>query len=180
MQNIERAAGAPFAEIGMLAVAEDDPPAASEFAAAISRGLCWITTIGDHPGDATPVAYLLAGLVDGTLHIEQVSVHPLAARHGLGAALIAEAEREAVRRGIAELTLTTFMDVPWNAAYYRRLGFDVLPEAELGPDLGARRLAEATHELDRWPRVAMSRAVRYREAVPAGKRIGVAPRSQRA
>jgi hypothetical protein len=38
---------------------------------------------------------------------------------------------EAKRQGAGRLTLTTFIEVPWNAPYYRRLGFRPLDDARL-------------------------------------------------
>jgi GNAT superfamily N-acetyltransferase len=62
------------------------------------------------------VAYLLVDEVDQHAHIEQVTVHPLHARCGLGRNLIAEAARWAAAQGLEGLTLTTFDNVPWNAS----------------------------------------------------------------
>jgi len=102
-----------------------------------------------------PVAYLVAEPVDGCLHVEQVSVHAAFARRGIGRALIDEAGRA----GFPALTLTTFAHVPWNAPYYERCGFVRLTDDELSPGLRRIRAEEAARGLDRWPRVAMRRAV---------------------
>ncbi|NBE53778.1 GNAT family N-acetyltransferase, partial [Streptomyces boluensis] len=106
-----------------------------------------------------PVAYLLAEVVDGALHIEQVSVHPDAARRGVGRALLSHAESYASQLALDALTLTTFTEVPWNAPYYTRLGFHTLAPAALTPGLRIIRAHEAELGLDRWPRVCMRRAL---------------------
>ncbi|WP_435884837.1 GNAT family N-acetyltransferase [Streptomyces chartreusis] len=103
-----------------------------------------------------PVAVHLAER-DGALHIEQVSVHPDAARRGVGRALLAYAADRARKEGLAGLTLTTFTEVPWNPPYYARLGFRTLEEAELTPGLRKIRAHEAELGLDRRPRVCMRR-----------------------
>jgi len=59
----------------------------------------------------------------------------------------------------AALTLTTFRDVPWNAAYYERLGFAQIDPAAYGPELGARVAHEATSIPADAPRIAMRRAL---------------------
>ncbi|MBX9359762.1 GNAT family N-acetyltransferase [Streptomyces sp. WAC04114] len=151
LQDIERAAGAPFREFGMPEIADDDPPALDILERYRRAGRCWVAV---DEGDL-PVAYLLAEPVDGALHIEQVSVHPRAARRGVGRALLAHAADRAREEGLTALTLTTFTEVPWNAPYYARLGFRPLPEADLTPGLRAIRATEAGHGLDRWPRVCM-------------------------
>ncbi|MFF7718164.1 GNAT family N-acetyltransferase [Streptomyces luteogriseus] len=154
LQDIERAAGAPFRDLGMPEIADDEPPALDELERYRRAGRCWVA-VDERDERDLPAAYLLAEPVDGALHIEQVSVHPRAARRGVGRALLAHAADRAREEGLAALTLTTFTDVPWNAPYYARLGFRTLPEADLRPGLRAIRRAEAGHGLDRWPRVCM-------------------------
>ncbi|MFE2728917.1 GNAT family N-acetyltransferase [Kitasatospora sp. NPDC059327] len=147
---LERAAGAPFATIGMPEIAEDEPPAPAELARYLDEGVALVA-----PGaGGTPVAYLLAEPVDGALHIEQVSVHPGHARRGIGRALI---EHLAAGTDAPALTLTTFTDVPWNAPYYARCGFRPLADGEVTPGLREIRRREAEHGLDRWPRLCMRR-----------------------
>ncbi|MEW2805848.1 GNAT family N-acetyltransferase [Streptomyces massasporeus] len=157
LQDVERAAGAPFRELGMPEIADDEPPALDVLERYRRAGRCWVAVDEGGEGDEgdRPAAYLLAEPVDGALHIEQVSVHPRAARRGVGRALLAHAADRAREEGLTALTLTTFTDVPWNAPYYARLGFRPLPEGDLTPGLRAIRATEAAHGLDRWPRVCM-------------------------
>ncbi|MFF7733925.1 GNAT family N-acetyltransferase [Streptomyces sp. NPDC007984] len=156
LQDIERAAGAPFRDLGMPEIADDEPPALDVLEGYRRAGRCWVAVDEEDERDR-PAAYLLAEPVDGALHIEQVSVHPRAARRGVGRALLDRAAGQAREEGLTALTLTTFTQVPWNAPYYARLGFRPLPEADLTPGLRAIRGAEAELGLDRWPRVCMRR-----------------------
>ncbi|WP_435281773.1 GNAT family N-acetyltransferase [Streptomyces koelreuteriae] len=151
LQDIERAAGTPFRDLGMPEIADDEPPGLDVLEHYRRSGRCWVAVDErDHP-----VAYLLAEPVDGALHIEQISVHPRAARRGVGRDLLAHAADRAREEGLTALTLTTFTDVPWNAPYYARLGFHPLTEPDLTPGLRAIRTTEAEHGLNRWPRVCM-------------------------
>ncbi len=104
-----------------------------------------------------PVGYLLARTLRESLHIEQVTVHPAYARQGIGARLIKAAGAYAVGQGIPALTLTTFRDVPWNAPYYRRLGFAEIPGRDVPSDLRAIVQRERDAGLHRWPRAVMKR-----------------------
>ncbi|WP_410640730.1 GNAT family N-acetyltransferase [Amycolatopsis sp. lyj-346] len=151
--DVEREAGALFREIGMAAIADDDPGSVAGLAVHQSAGRAWVSV---DSGDR-PVAYLVAEVVDGHAHIEQVSVRPSHARRGLGSALIETLAEWARSRGMTALTLTTFEYVPWNAPYYERLRFRVVPDAEIGAGLRSIRRAEAARGLDAWPRVAMIR-----------------------
>jgi GNAT superfamily N-acetyltransferase len=137
----------------MPEIAADDPLPLGELDRYRRAGLAWVA-VG--PADE-PVAYLVADLVDGGLHVEQVSVHPRCARRGIGRSLLQRAAAHAVATGSPALTLTTFAHVPWNAPYYRRCGFRVLDEHGWTPGLRALREREAAHGLDRWPRVCMRR-----------------------
>ncbi|MEV4055528.1 GNAT family N-acetyltransferase [Amycolatopsis sp. NPDC049688] len=151
--DVEREAGELFRDVGMAAIADDDPGSVAELAVYQSAGRAWVSVdAGDRP-----VAYLVAEVVDGCAHIEQVSVRPSHARRGLGHALIETLAEWAASRGLTALTLTTFTEVPWNAPYYERLRFRVVPEPEIGPGLRSIRRAEAARGLDAWPRVAMIR-----------------------
>ncbi|RSM72028.1 GNAT family N-acetyltransferase [Amycolatopsis sp. WAC 01375] len=152
LQDIERAAGEPFRALGMAAIADDDPPSIADLTAFQRDGRAWVQDAGDGP-----VAYLLAEVVDGHGHIEQVSVHPDHARRGLGRRLIEHAAGWASREGLAGLTLTTYAEVPWNAPYYARLGFVTLDEESLSEGLRAVRAHEIARGLDAWPRVTMRR-----------------------
>ncbi len=156
LQDIERAAGEPFRAVGMTAIAEDEPPALDVLEDFRRAGRAWVAVPA---GADRPVAYLIAEPVDRALHVEQVSVHPSAARQGVGRALLDHAAAYARAQGFDALTLTTFASVPWNAPYYRRLGFRVLAEDELGPGLRKITAYEGELGLDRWPRVCMIRPV---------------------
>ncbi|MFH8612175.1 GNAT family N-acetyltransferase [Streptomyces sp. NPDC018029] len=172
LQDIERAAGEPFRALGMAAIADDDPPTAEELDRFRRAGRAWAAV--DEGG--APVAYLIAEpLPDAdALHVEQVSVHPRAARRGVGRALIDHAAERARAEGARALTLTTFADVPWNAPYYARIGFRPLAESDLTPALRRIRAHEAELGLDRWPRLCMSRALGSRDLSAA--RGDVTPR----
>jgi len=162
VRELERAAGEPFREIDMDAVASDEPPPLEDLLVFQRDGRAWVAT------DAAdrPVGYLLVDVVDDTAHIEQVSVHPDHSRQGLGRQLIETASAWAQGQRLTALTLTTFAEVPWNAPYYARLSFHVVPEDELSAGMRGIRDHEAARGLDTWPRVSISRAVPVSNDVP--------------
>ncbi|MGW4328240.1 GNAT family N-acetyltransferase [Nocardia sp. NPDC004573] len=150
LQEIERAAGKPFADVGMTAVADDEPPSKATLREFQQAGRAWVWSDAD-----APIAYLIVGVVDGNAHIEQVSVHPDHARRRIGKRLLDQAARWAATAQLPAMTLTTFTEVPWNGPYYQRLGFRYLAADEETPGLIALRTAERAHGLDRWPRACM-------------------------
>ncbi|WP_405706501.1 GNAT family N-acetyltransferase [Streptomyces xanthophaeus] len=155
LQEIERAAGRCFRDIGMPEIADDEPLPLHELARYQEAGTAWVAV----DGAGRAVGYLIADRVDGGLHVEQVSVHPDSARRGIGRALLEHLAELALREGASCLTLTTFTEVPWNAPYYERCGFRLLDEAELSPGLRGIRDHEAAHGLGRWPRACMRRTL---------------------
>jgi GNAT superfamily N-acetyltransferase len=62
------------------------------------------------------------GIVPGA-HLEQLSVHPEHAGHGIGRALLRAACAWAWAHGYGEITLATYRDVPWNGPFYASEGF---------------------------------------------------------
>ena len=151
--EIERAAGTAFRSLGMDLVADDDPGSVQELAPYAEDGRAFVAV------DETdlPLAYLLVDAVDGAAHIEQVSVHPHHARRKIGRALIERAERWARDHGLGALTLTTYVEVPWNGPYYERLGFQYLTAEEETSGLRSIRDHERRSGLDAWPRACMRR-----------------------
>ena len=171
LQEVEVAAGILFAGIGMDSVADDPPPPLELLAAHQAAGTAWVSV---DDGDR-PVGYALALEVDGLGHLEQLSVAPAAGRQGRGAALVEAVCAWASARGAKAVTLSTFLDVPWNAPYYERLGFVVLAEDELTPGLLALRDHEIIGGLDVARRAFMRRPLR---AQPANATSMRSPRSR--
>jgi len=148
LQVVETGAGACFADVGMVEIAHDDPPPLDLLDQHLRAERLLVA------GDPV-AAYVMWSRVDDATHVDQVSVHPDHARRGIGRLLL---ERVQAATGVA-LTLTTFRDVPWNAPYYARLGFEVVDASAWGPELTAVVRPEAALGLDRWPRVVMRREV---------------------
>ncbi|MGY1815647.1 GNAT family N-acetyltransferase [Blastococcus sp. SYSU D00820] len=147
---LEAAADEVFGPLGMT----DLPPPAS----AAERAAAWRVLVAGRP----PAGFAVLERVDDDVHLEQLSVHPAAARRGLGSALLAAAVAEASAAGARRITLTTYADVPWNAPWYARRGWREDPDP--GPRLAAVRAHEAALGLDRYGR----RVVMVRDVGPPG------------
>ncbi len=118
-----------------------------------------LVAVADPEADL-PVGFSLLELVDGAVYIDEIDVHPDHGRRGLGTVLVEASCAWARERGHATITLTTWRDVPWNARFYRKLGFTEIPDAQLGPQLAAIRRDEAARGLEKqFPRCAMRRSV---------------------
>lgn len=150
LQEIERAAGQRFRDVGQPEVADHEPASVDVLAGYATDGRSWVAVDAD-----SVIGYVLVDVVDGNAHVEQVSVLPDHQGAGVGRALLEVVRAWAAEANRPAVTLTTFANVPWNAPLFLHLGFRVLGEDEIGPELLAIRFAEAAHGLDPAARVCM-------------------------
>ncbi|WP_353797820.1 GNAT family N-acetyltransferase [Enterobacter cloacae] len=146
---IERAAGERFRDYPELAwLAEGEVISAEQHLDYAERGLSWLALANE-----LPVGFILAETYVSSLFIMELSVHLDWQGKGIGRRLIACVADQARKRGLASLTLTTFRDVPWNAPFYARLGFEMI--TTLTPELREKREEETAHGLAYDARCAM-------------------------
>ncbi|MCB9634665.1 MAG: GNAT family N-acetyltransferase [Sandaracinus sp.] len=81
--------------------------------------------------DGTLSGFATFGAVDGAAYLDQLAVHPLAMRRGLGTRLL----HHVVDRARGPLWLTTYAHLAWNGPYYARHGFVRQAEDSCGPEL---------------------------------------------
>ena len=121
----------------------------------ISQAMSWLAL-----ADNRPVGFLLAEAHNASLFIVEFSLHLDWQGRGLGRRLMAYAIEQAREKGFSALTLTTFREVPWNAPWYARMGFEIVPEALLSDALRQKLREEAAHGLAAESRCAMRLALR--------------------
>lgn len=110
--------------------------------------------------DERPVGFAHLEVIEpGSVHLEEIDVHPAHGRRGLGTRLMTFLCRWAAVAGYQSITLTTFRDVPWNMPFYSRLGFESLSIESLSPALGAVVEDERRRGLDVARRVVMRRTI---------------------
>lgn len=151
---IERAAGAMFAALDQFAwVARQVPLPPEKLRRFIARGH---SLVANHKEKI--VGFLVSEPFGADLHVREVSVLPDWQGRGIGAALLRGCMIDAGNSGFEALTLTTFGEVPWNAPFYRRLGFvDVDPAAH--PRLAEELTRDEANGMSPDTRVAMRRSV---------------------
>ena len=147
---IERAAATRFGDSLPESVLSHVTPV-DDLAAAQQAGLLWVAL---EPAGA-PVGFAVASVGGQRVHLEELDVLPAHGRKGVGSALLGAVEDYALKSDCTEVTLTTFRDVPWNAPFYARIGFEAIPEQELDAEIARRLSYETALRLDRSRRVAM-------------------------
>lgn len=151
LADVERSAAQRFRGTPVDWAADGDPLPLEELLQAQAAGRLWVAS---HDGQVC--GFALARPLDGDLFLAEMSVALPAQGLGLGrglvAALLAHA-RAAAHYGA--VVLTTDRDLPWNAPFYRRLGFvDLAPP--YSPGLQTRLQAEADAGFDPSRRCAMA------------------------
>ena len=145
LSDVEAAADELFLPLGIT-----DLPAP---ATAAERARSWRVLVVGEPVQGFAVLELL----DGAVHLEQLSVHPAHGRRGIGGALLAASVEAAREHGADRVRPLTYAGVPWNAPFHARHGWQ---EPEPTPALQALRRHQGELGLDRHGRrVAMTRWV---------------------
>lgn len=97
-----------------------------------------VLVASDRAGRA--VGFAAMRVLDGEPYLEQLSVRMNAMRNGIGTALLNAAERVAAKSRRHSLWLTTYRHLPWNAPFYERAGFDIVPGEECGNGMSSELL----------------------------------------
>lgn len=150
LPGIERAAAGLFGTAVPAELLEHVTPE-SVFIAAQQDGSLWVA-LG--PGDR-PVGFIRVVVTGSRVHMAELDVLPAHGRRGVGAALVGVVDEWARSGHLTEITLTTYRDLPWNAPFYVRLGFSVVPESEWDAETRRRFEEEAGLESERAKRVVM-------------------------
>jgi len=147
---IERSAATRFGDSLPESVLSHVTPV-DHLAAAQQAGLLWVAL----ESAGAPVGFAVASVNGQRVHLEELDVMPAHGRKGIGSALIEAVEEYALKCDCTEITLTTFCDVPWNAPFYARVGFEAIQEQDLDAELSRRLADETALGLERSRRVAM-------------------------
>ena len=153
IRALERASAQRF--VGLIdALAADEPSPATVLAIRIADGGLIVAV-----EDGTIVGFAMFRRVEARAYVEQLDVLPAFAGRAIGAALLDAAAEQARAAGLDGLSLSTFRDVPWNAPYYRRLGFVEVADGALTPGMLGIREEHIRRGLDEEARVFMVRDI---------------------
>lgn len=119
-----------------------------------------------------PVGFAVVNTVDGLGHLASLAVDPAHGRRGIGGRLLEAACALAAAEGREAMTLTTFVDVPWNARWYAARGFVELAPDRWGAGLRAVWAAEVAAGIVVATRIAMIRALAAAAPAPCRRSAG--------
>lgn len=150
---IELAAAAMFSEedlppeVRFLVTHQDDALSAQV------DGRVWVAVTND----GTVVGFAISTTMDGNAHLDEVNVLPQHSGQGIGRALIDAVSEWAWSEGYNRLTLVTFGHVPWNAPFYRRIGFQQVSDDDIGDEVVDLLVNEKKFGIDIDKRLVMSK-----------------------
>lgn len=122
LQEVERAAAELFRGSGLIDIDAMAVVSLTDHMAAIEAGLSLICQVDGR----------IAGFVTGEwqgedMYLHELDVDPAFQRRGVGASLVRAFIDMAEAKGARDVYLATFRDPPWNAPFYRKMGFVDVP-----------------------------------------------------
>ena len=141
-----------LAVTGLTAEILSEPNSIEDFAAAQQADRLWVAANEANE----PIGFALLDEIDQWLYLDELDVLPEYGRRGIGTALVKHVCQLAREAGYPGVTLSTFRDVIWNAPFYGRLGFQIVPPHEQTPGLQALVASEKERGLHIDKRVIMS------------------------
>lgn len=156
LPDVEVDAAQAFLDYGLDTIADHQPASATSY---LNLPKDSAVFVADRQ-DKMVIGFVVAMRVDSQAYLKEVAVRRAHAGHGVGRRLIDAAITWARCNLYLHMTLTTFADVPFNAPFYRKIGFSAFDPGRNWPELRAIREHERKIRLEFRPRVAMIKSLR--------------------
>lgn len=153
LPQIEAEAAQLFRQTPYSFVADSPPLPIAALQSHFTAGRLWVAA---DDFDA-PVGFAIASIVANAAYIQEIDVQPQHTRQGIGTQLIENICHWAKEQNFDEIYLSNFSDVLWNAPFYSKLGFKVVPASHIRPEFHQIRHKEADSGLPIDKRVIMCR-----------------------
>lgn len=96
------------------------------FMKAISQGRLLVAV----DSTQSPVGFAFWQDIESSALLSLIEVDPRYGKKGLGTALVVAIIEQVAKDCFSYLYLTTFLNIPWNAPFYQKLGFTLIDDAE--------------------------------------------------
>ncbi len=155
LQDIENVADEIFRRVGMPWVMSMTPADLDLLERARRVGQLWVAANAAN----RPIGFALLRTLDGLAWLHQLSVLPRHSGRGIGGALLERVCAKARQEGHDSVFLSTYLGVPWNAPFYIRRGFTVVPLARYSAAMRRERVHERQLGHPLWRRCIMRRGL---------------------
>ncbi len=149
LQEIERAAAELFRDTGLIDIDGMAMVSLTDHMASIEAGLSLVCEV-----DRRIAGFAMGEWQEGGAYLHELDVDPAFQKRGVGAALVRAFIETARAQGAGDIYLATFRAPPWNAPFYRKLGFCDVPHSDYLPWMTALEESQASF-LDLSTRVFM-------------------------
>jgi predicted N-acetyltransferase YhbS len=149
MQWVERDAAELFRGLGLIDVDATAVAAISDHMRSIEENLSFVAE-----ADSRVAGFVMGEMQEGGVYLHELDVAREAQQRGFGRQLIGRFNEEARYKRAECIFLSTFRDPPWNAPFYRKLGFIDMANDDRLPWMSAME-AEQSKFLDLSTRVFM-------------------------
>jgi GNAT superfamily N-acetyltransferase len=153
LQDVENVADEIFRRVGMPWVLAMMPADLDLLERARRVGQLWVAANAAN----RPIGFALLRTLDGLAWLHQLSVLPRHSGRGIGGALLEQVCAKARQERHASVFLSTYLGVPWNAPFYVRHGFKVVPLAQYSAAMRLERAHERQLGHPIWRRCLMRR-----------------------
>jgi len=153
LPQIESVADLRYRRMGLGQVVEMPPASLASLEAGRREGRLWVAASALN----RPIGFALMKFPGGTAWLDQLSVLNRWQGLGYGSALIDRTAAAARDLGHRALYLSTYRDVPWNAPYYVRRGFEEVPRGDWPHAFRMRAMTENRQGHPPWRRTIMRR-----------------------
>lgn len=152
LQEVERAAAELFRGSGLIDIDGMAVVSLTDHVAAIEAGLSLVCESGGRIA-----GFAIGEWQERDVYVHELDVDPAFQKRGIGAALVKHLITTAQAKGAQDIYLATFRDPPWNAPFYRKLGFRDVARGDYPPWMTALEESQASF-LDLSTRVFMKLA----------------------
>lgn len=153
LPQIENEADLRYRHVGLDRVIDMPPASLASLEAGRREGRLWIAVSALNQ----PIGFALMKFPGGTAWLDQLSVLNRWQGRGHGSALFEQVAAAARRLGHRTLYLSTYRDVPWNAPYYTRRGFEEMPRGDWPHIFRMQEMGANRHGHPPWRRTIMRR-----------------------
>ena len=149
LQEIERAAAELFRDSELIDIDTMAVIPMADHITSIETGISISAEI-----DGRIAGFVMGEMQGAVAYLRELDVDPAFQRRGIGALLVNAYIKAAKGKGAPAVYLSTFRDPPWNAPFYRRMGFTDVDRTDYLPWMTAMEAAQASF-LDLSTRVFM-------------------------
>ena len=139
LQEIERAAAELFRDSDLIDIDTMAVIPMADHITAIETGISIVAQV-----DSRIAGFVMGEMQGDVAYLRELDVDPAYQRRGIGAMLVTAYVTAAKAKAAAPIYLSTFRAPPWNAPFYRRMGFTDVARADYLPWMTAMEAAQAS------------------------------------